>query len=228
MADRFGVSRVTANKALSQLVMEGLLQFRPGVGTFVRPEALSLDLGTLVSFTQKAVKEGRTPSTEVLIFRRRGGGEAGPGVLSELGIEASEALFEIRRVRKADGIPVILEHRWLRAGLCPGLTEEDLAGSLYRRLRAEPDLVLTGADQRIEAVRLGPDEARALDTEPGAAALRVHAVGLSNRGPVWVEDTLYRGDLFGIANTIRMDGTPRPARIASLSPSPKSVPQESP
>lgn len=216
LADRFGVSRVTANKALSQLVMEGLLQFRPGVGTFIRPEALSLELGTLVSFTQKASKEGRMPSTEVLAFQRLPGIETRSEILEELQIGTNGSVFEIRRVRKADGIPVILEHRWINAGLCPDLKAEDLVGSLYQRLRSEPGLVLTGADQRIQAVRLEPEEARILDTESGAAALRVHAVGHSNRGAVWVEDTLYRGDLYGIANTIRMDGSPRPARISSL------------
>ena len=43
LAARFGVSRVTANKALSQLVVEGLLEFRPGVGTFVRKSGLDHD-----------------------------------------------------------------------------------------------------------------------------------------------------------------------------------------
>ncbi|MFN9913156.1 MAG: GntR family transcriptional regulator, partial [Pirellulaceae bacterium] len=36
IADRFGVSRPTANKALASLVSEGLLEFRRGVGTFVQ------------------------------------------------------------------------------------------------------------------------------------------------------------------------------------------------
>lgn len=36
ICDRFNVSRATANKALSNLVAEGVLEFRKGVGTFVR------------------------------------------------------------------------------------------------------------------------------------------------------------------------------------------------
>jgi DNA-binding GntR family transcriptional regulator len=36
ICERFGVSRATANKALSNLVSEGVLEFRKGVGTFVR------------------------------------------------------------------------------------------------------------------------------------------------------------------------------------------------
>jgi GntR family transcriptional regulator len=51
---RYSVSRATANKAVASLVSEGLLEFRKGVGTFVRQPAISYDLRSLVSFTEKA------------------------------------------------------------------------------------------------------------------------------------------------------------------------------
>ena len=54
ICERFGVSRATANKALSNLVSEGLLEFRKGIGTFVRGRALDYNLKALVSFTDKA------------------------------------------------------------------------------------------------------------------------------------------------------------------------------
>jgi GntR family transcriptional regulator len=66
---RFTVSRPTANKALASLVSEGLLEFRKGIGTFVREGTLSYDLRALVSFTDKARAAGRKPSTRVIAFR---------------------------------------------------------------------------------------------------------------------------------------------------------------
>ena len=69
ICERFGVSRATANKALSNLVSEGLLEFRKGIGTFVRGGALEYNLRALVSFTDKAVAAGKTPTTEVLQFQ---------------------------------------------------------------------------------------------------------------------------------------------------------------
>src|SRR6516225_5124477 len=62
---RFDVSRATANKALSNLVSEGILEFKKGVGTFVRGGGLDYDLGSLVSFTGKASAAGKKPSTRV-------------------------------------------------------------------------------------------------------------------------------------------------------------------
>jgi GntR family transcriptional regulator len=217
LALRYRVSRVTANKALSQLVMEGLLQFRPGIGTFVRKEALELDLGALVSFTQKARLAGRIPSTRVLEFERVDGRDLPDIALQELGGTAPVGVFRIVRLRLADGIPVILERRHLRADVCPELRREELEGSLYERLRQETGLRLTGADQVLGAVPLEPSDASLLQVAPGSAGLRVHAIGRAVAGPVWVEDTLYRGDLFGFVNTITIDQPPRPGRITSMS-----------
>ena len=225
LALRYRVSRVTANKALSQLVMEGLLQFRPGIGTFVRKEALELDLGALVSFTQKARLAGRVPSTRVLEFERVDGRDLPDIVLQELGGAAPAGVFRIVRLRLADGIPVILERRHLRADVCPGLGREELEGSLYERLRREPGLRLSGADQVLRAVPLEPSDASLLQVAPGSAGLRVHAIGRAVAGPVWVEDTLYRGDLFGFVNTITIDQPTRPGRITSISGFPQASQQ---
>ncbi len=217
LAQRYRVSRVTANKALSQLVMEGLLQFRPGIGTFVCKEALELDLGALVSFTHKARLAGRVPSTRVLEFEWVAGLDLPDVVLQELGGAAPAGVLKMVRLRLADGIPVILERRHLRADVCPELRREELEGSLYERLRTEPGLRLTGADQVIRAVPFEPSDAALLQLEPGSAGLRVHAIGRAEVGPIWVEDTLYRGDLFGFVNTITIDQPTRPGRITSMS-----------
>ncbi len=69
ICDRFGVSRATANKALLNLVSDGLLEFRKGIGTFVKVRSLDYSLRALVSFTEKAHAAGRRPSTEVPQFQ---------------------------------------------------------------------------------------------------------------------------------------------------------------
>src|SRR5881394_2812444 len=68
VSQRFGVSRATANKALSNLVSEGILEFKKGVGTFVRGGILDYDLRSLVSFTGKAAAAGKRPATRILSF----------------------------------------------------------------------------------------------------------------------------------------------------------------
>lgn len=198
---RYGVSRVTANKALSQLVMGGVLEFRKGVGTFVAAKPLEHDLRALVSFTHKAAASGQKPATTVLSFRRMRAADAPAGVAAALSLPAPEDLFYFERLRLADGIPVILERRYLVAAGCPKLTARQLEGSLYTLLREEYGVRLTGAEQTIRAVNLPAVDARLLGVKPRTAALWVHGRGLSDR-PLWVEDTYYRGDLYEFRNLI--------------------------
>jgi GntR family transcriptional regulator len=66
IAERFDTSRPTANKALSSLVSQGLLEVRRGAGTFVRESVLDYDLERLVSFTDKALAAGKKPGTALI------------------------------------------------------------------------------------------------------------------------------------------------------------------
>ena len=85
VSERFGVSRATANKALSHLVVEGVLEFRKGVGSFVREGVMGHDLQSLMSFTRKATLAGRRPETKVLQFQTQSAGEIPTHVRDEIG-----------------------------------------------------------------------------------------------------------------------------------------------
>jgi GntR family transcriptional regulator len=58
LADRFGVSRMTIRESIEDLVDEGLLYRRHGVGTFVAYPHLQRDHTRLTSFFDKAGDEG--------------------------------------------------------------------------------------------------------------------------------------------------------------------------
>jgi GntR family transcriptional regulator len=211
VAARFGVSRVTANKALSHLVTAGLLQFRKGVGTFVRESTLDLDVRSLVSFTARARAAGREPTTQVLIFQKFSVARVTANIAGRLGAAPGEDVFYFERLRKAGDEPLILEHRYVRARLCPGLTEAAVRGSLYEAFTVTFGLKITGAEQVIRAVDLSSAEARLLTVRPGSAALSVEGVGATKAGPLWHERTLYRGDRYEFRNVLGGNQPPRPA-----------------
>jgi GntR family transcriptional regulator len=209
VSERFGVSRVTANKALSQLVVTGVLEFRKGIGTFVRGGALQNDLRSLVSFTSKAGNSGKVPTTRVLRFSKQRVGGLEPSIAEALKLGPKDEVFVMVRLRLADGEPVILERRHVVASLCAGLTREIATGSLYEAFEKKFRLKLTGAEQTVRAIDLSSDDARLLKTDPGKAALWVHAVGFASNEPLWLEDTLYRGDRYEFHNVLGASGTPR-------------------
>ncbi len=198
IAERFEVSRITANKALASLVSEGLLSFRKGVGTFVCAPPLAYDLRALASFTEKAAAAGLRPGTRVLRFARLPAGACPPEAPAALA-EAGE-LFAIERLRLADEEPVILERRLVVARHCPDLDERDLAGSLYSLWADRYQLVITAAEQTIRAVALDNHDATLLGVARGAAALELECLGRLQHGlPLWWERTRYRGDRYAFA-----------------------------
>ncbi|MDA3962060.1 MAG: GntR family transcriptional regulator [Planctomycetota bacterium] len=193
VAERFEVSRPTANKALSSLVAEGLLDFRKGVGTFVRP-GLGFDLRELVSFTARAEGAGKQASTRVLSFARCDSNKAPAAARDALN---TGTVFALRRLRLADNQPVILEQRYVAAALCPGLTKAQSAGSIYAAFTDTHGLHIGGADQQLRAVALNAKDAELMDQPAGSPALEVTAVGYTgDQQALWWERTLYRADAY--------------------------------
>jgi GntR family transcriptional regulator len=212
ICEQFGVSRATANKALSNLVAEGVLEFRKGVGTFVRGGILDYDLRALVSFTEKAIVAEKTPATQVLLLEAMLAKDAAVEIASKLHIQPDEVVHYIERLRLADDVPVILEHRYVVTKFCPDLSEADVAGSLFAAWTEKYKLDVTGADQTIRAVPIRGKEAKLLHVRSGAAGLLVTATGyLSGGVPLWWEQTLYRGDAYEFHNRLGPIQTARPA-----------------
>lgn len=212
---KFSVSRTTANKALSNLISEGLLEFKKGVGTFVKGGGMDVDLRALVSFTDKARAAGRKPATKILA---RDLLEA-----KQVPADAARALkgdgrvVHMERLRLVDGVPVILERRWVAAARCPGLERAHLDDSLYALWTEKYGLVLEGADQVIRSVGIPGADARILRVRPGAAGLLVTSTGYLQGGePLWFEKTLYRGDAYEFRNRLGGLQSARPAVGALL------------
>lgn len=209
---RYQVSRTTANKALASLVNEGLLEFRKGVGTFVRSQRLHLDLERLVSFTAKARGVGKKPTTRLLAFRKCPGGDVPEPIARALELTDTDSAFFTERVRYADQVPVIVERRYIAANICPDLSRADVKGSLYEALTTRHHISIGGAEQTIRAVNLGAEDAALLALKPGIAALLLTALAKTmDAKPLWYEDTIYAASAYVFRNHIQTSGTSSPA-----------------
>jgi GntR family transcriptional regulator len=203
ISERFGVSRATANKALSNLVSAGLLEFRKGIGTFTRAQVLDYNLRALVSFTDEVRAARKEPSTRLLSYARLAPSEL-PGD-AEHALEAGDGsvALAMERLRLAGGRPVILERRWVRVGPSPELTLDDMNGSLYEAWSTKYGLAIEGAAQTIRAVSVDACDAGLLEIAEGAAGLLITSTGyLEGHRPLWFERTLYRGDSYEFHNRL--------------------------
>jgi len=207
LAARFEISRATANKVISALVTEGLLAVEKGLGTRVTDQpVLFASLAGMESFTAHARARGSEPETRVLKFQRLKAGRVPACVRQglELSDEASDPVFYLERLRLADGVPVILEYRWVTGKLAPDLQRGDVTESFYRVLEDKFGLPMTGERHSISAVIMESAQSRLFELTKPAAALRVEGVGfVKGDRPLWYQRLFYRGDRYELLNETR-------------------------
>jgi GntR family transcriptional regulator len=192
LSERFGVSRMTARKALDRLVGDGVLFRQPGKGTFVAPPKIAHGPSQQLSFSSAMRALGLRHETRVL--------EAGMvPAPSPIGLAlnlpfGSPAVF-MRRLRIVEGIPAALHISYLPPRFAK-LLERDLTGSLYE-LMANLGARVEQARDSLEAVLATGEEARLLGVQPGAPLVRIQGIGYSGTmEPLRYTEALYRGDRF--------------------------------
>jgi GntR family transcriptional regulator len=187
LAGRYGVSRMTLRQALGALEQRGRLERNKGRygGTFVAEAKLELAGTSALSDQLRGL--GLAAGARVLAACER---TARPDE-AELG----ERVYSIERVRLANGEPVALERGAYSAEAFPGMLDGPLEGSLYDLIRARYDDVPVRALERLEPALARPDEAAALEIEPGAAVMLVERTAYSATGrPVEHSRDVFRGD----------------------------------
>src|SRR5436305_2384432 len=159
LAERLRVSRMTLRHALDSLERRGLVARRVGRdgGTFVAQPRI--ELAGLAGLSDQLRARGLAAGARVLSALERDATSAE----TELG----DRVYEIVRVRLANGEPVALERGVYSADAFPGLLDEPLEGSLYELMRRRRDEVPVRAVERLEPALADEDAADALGVTPG-------------------------------------------------------------
>jgi GntR family transcriptional regulator len=191
LAGRLGVSRMTVRHALASLERRGLVarHVGRGGGTFVADP--KLELTGLAALSDQLRGLGLAAGARVL---SAGEVSAAPDVAAALELAAGAPVYEIVRVRLADGEPVALERGSYPAEAFPGLLGRRLDGSLYELFREQYEAPVR-AVERLEAAVAGREEAEALEVAAGDPLLRVERVAFAASGrPLELGRDLFRGD----------------------------------
>jgi GntR family transcriptional regulator len=168
---RYGVSRATVRQALGQLVAEGYLEIRRGLGTYVATPKLEQGLGGFYSFSREIERLGMRPGTRVLGVRME---PATRTVAAALGLPLETPVVALRRLRLADDEPLVAETSYLPAARFPGLAERDFSRRrLYDTLLADYGVRPARAHEVFEPVLLTAEEASLLGKHRGDPALVV-------------------------------------------------------
>lgn len=190
---QYNVSRNTVQRGIDELVLEGKLERRKGLGTFVTKPKIEQSLTSFYSFSKVLESKGMDAEDIILNVEVT---EAANNVAEKLNINPKAQVIALKRLRKADGEPIILETSYLPYGLLPDFNKEELENtSLYDFLEKKYGIIVTKAKETFEPVLAREEESELLGIETGAPSLLLDRVASDNRGKV-VEfcRSIVRGD----------------------------------
>jgi GntR family transcriptional regulator len=194
LSEQFGISRMTARRALSELTHAGRIYAAIGKGTFVAEPKISQSLHELTSFTEEMRARGMVPSTRLL---RAELVTATPPVAAALDLAAAGRLVQIERLRLCDGEPVAIEIAHFAFPDVERLLHLDLSGSIYALLRERLGIVPSEAIQEIEARLASASERQRLRLNEGAPVLQIYRTTLGrDRRPFEYVQSVYRCDRY--------------------------------
>lgn len=200
LAERHGLSRATVRHALDELARNGWIYTQKGVGSFAPARRIEQDLTALVSTTEDMRQRGWNLVTQVLGLRC---GEASEAAAAALDLPAEAPVFELRRLRIVDDVPLSLQTTYLPAALCPTLEQDDLTGSLYRLLESRYGLRLWTARETLRARSATDPEAAALAIPPASPVMYAERTTYAADGQaVEYLEAVWRGDRYDFKVTL--------------------------
>lgn len=164
LAEKYGVSRMTARKAVDLLVAEGFLFRHKGRGTF--PTGRRESLREELSLSARLLGQGRRVYTEVLAFKTTVETDRFNDQLEE-----AVTCWRIDRLRYVEDRPALFERVWIPVVQAEALTAEDARGSLVDLLARTGPIELLSLEVRAERFR--KKAARALGQKPDQPGLLV-------------------------------------------------------
>jgi GntR family transcriptional regulator len=166
LSEKYKVSLITVKKAIDLLAEEGTLVKQQGKGTFVATRKLLRTSGGFMGFTQLCEMQGYKASSEVIKVDII---NAPISDVEKLNLEEEDRIIRIVRVRKCDGVPVIIEesHFPLRYSF---LLSEGLTGSINEKLKKHGVIINQGI-KTINICYATEDEAKILDIKPNQALI---------------------------------------------------------
>jgi GntR family transcriptional regulator len=215
LAQLYGVSRLTARSAVTQLVNEGHLTRVHGQGTFVKRPRIETPASSANDFMQDMRNKGYAVKTELLAGKIT---SAASSIRDALNLSPRARVYYLRRRRSVNNETLMILESYLPAKLCPDLLARDFeARSLYEILQTDYKLALDQAQERLEAQVADQALAADLHIEKGAAVLfSTRKAVLVGGTPIEFTNCWYRGDRYAFEVALKIGQSPRIAGDAGM------------
>lgn len=169
LMEQYGCARMTVSKAMAALVEAGLIVRRKRAGSFVARPKVHAPVLNIPDIQAEIEARSETYAFRLLARTVR---EADRDAPDEVALAAGGRLLALDGVHDADGRPFALERRLVSLKAAPGMEAADFTAITPGAWLLE-HVAWTEAESRISAVNAGPEDARLLALDEGAACLVV-------------------------------------------------------
>ena len=192
---QFGVSRMTVNRALRELMSEGLVTRVQGSGTFVAELHRISSTLTIRDIHEEVAERGHIHTARVLLAAPE---KASAELARTLGLPDGGPVFHTVLVHLENGVPIQYEDRYVNPAAAPRYLQTDFTQitPTHHLLEQAP---LTEASYSIEACLPSALEAKHLEISAGEACLAMMRRTVSGANIASVARLVYPGSRYSFA-----------------------------
>ncbi|MDR2128114.1 MAG: histidine utilization repressor [Burkholderiaceae bacterium] len=201
---QFGISRMTANRALRELMEQGRIVRIAGVGSFVAEDKPQSTLLQIANIASEIHARGHQYNYQLLAAERIA---APPDVTAWLDMRVGESVFHTLCLHLENGIPVQLEDRYVNPHMVPGFLDRDLSvtpPSEYLVRHVPYDQI----EHLVDAVLPTSEQAACLDMPTSQPCLLLTRRTWTRGTPITLVHCLHPASRYRLGSRFRADGNP--------------------
>jgi GntR family histidine utilization transcriptional repressor len=170
LVEEFQVSRMTVNRALRELSLEGLITRMQGIGSFVAEPKLTSSVLEVQNVADEIIARGGSHAAAIIQLRTI---TATPLIAQKLQIPAESTAFHSLIVHHENNLPLQIEDRYVNPALAPDYAKQDF-NLLTPNQYLSAIIPWTKAEHQVEATLPTPAEAELLGISPADPCLLIH------------------------------------------------------
>ncbi|MEM7177602.1 MAG: GntR family transcriptional regulator [Pseudomonadota bacterium] len=193
IAEEYGISRMTARRALIAMETEGLAYSLRRRGRFVSPHRLTYNVGTTISFLAESNEkslglEVEVISTEVI--------PADADIAEKLAIPPGEDIYRYLRLFRLKGHPSFIEYEYSAVRHFPGFFDHDMTQSTTLLMEREYNMPAESGDIVVKMRALTDTESELLGLLKYHVGMQLEQTIHTPKGvPIFYSRQLWRGEL---------------------------------
>ncbi|MFT3988231.1 histidine utilization repressor [Aestuariivirga sp.] len=199
LVESFGISRMTANRALRELTAEGFVDRVPGVGTFVKEPPARTSLMELRNIAEEIEQRGHRHTARIV---HREQITSPPPLTDAFELRLPRSVYHLRLVHEENGVPVQIEDRYVNPAAAPDFLTQDFSHTTPTAYLVAT-LPVDELEHTVEAAMPTPDQQRLLGIGPEEPCLVLHRRSWSEGQVVTVATLTYPASRYALYSRYR-------------------------